>query len=153
MTKEQRERVWDGLSEKGNKLLAVAIAGADNRVKLQFAQNLLIEAQGILKESQYDNWKYVINKREIEMPAISKPPLISEKTEPEKAFAGKSCAEIEETVLCLAQAQLEEMGLENEVVLLGARVYGSRTREGLYTDHSDLDVVLSYAGNIRKIHF
>lgn len=63
MTKEQRERVWDGLSEKGNKLLAVAIAGADNRVKLQFAQNLLIEAQGILKESQYDNWKYVINKR------------------------------------------------------------------------------------------
>lgn len=63
MTKEQRERVWDGLSEKGNELLAVAIAGADNRVKLQFAQNLLIEAQGILKESQYDNWKYVINKR------------------------------------------------------------------------------------------
>lgn len=153
MTKEQRERVWDGLSEKGNELLAVAIAGADNRVKLQFAQNLLIEAQGILKESQYDNWKYVINKREIEMPAISKPPLISEKTEPEKAFAGKSCAEIEETVLCLAQAQLEEMGLENEVVLLGARVYGSRTREGLYTDHSDLDVVLSYDGNIREDTF
>lgn len=87
------------------------------------------------------------------MPAISKPPLISEKTEPEKAFAGKSCAEIEETVLCLAQAQLEEMGLENEVVLLGARVYGSRTREGLYTDHSDLDVVLSYAGNIREDTF
>lgn len=88
-----------------------------------------------------------------EMSAISKLPLISERTEPEKAFAGKSCAEIEETVLCFAQAQLEEMGLENEVTLLGARVYGSRTREGLYTDHSDLDVVLSYTGNIREDTF
>ena len=32
--------------------LIIVDEGADNRVKLQFAQNLLIEAQGILKESQ-----------------------------------------------------------------------------------------------------
>lgn len=78
---------------------------------------------------------------------------VSDRTVPEKALCGKSCAEIEETVLCFAQAQLEEMGLENEVTLIGARVYGSRTREGLYKENSDLDVVLSYTGNIREDTF
>lgn len=78
---------------------------------------------------------------------------VSDRTAPEKALCGKSCAEIEETVLCFAQAQLEEMGLENEVTLIGARVYGSRTREGLYKENSDLDVVLSYTGNIREDTF
>ena len=34
-----------------------------------------------------------------------------------------------------------------------ARVYGSRTRDGLYQDSSDLDVVLSYQGNIREDDF
>lgn len=78
---------------------------------------------------------------------------VSDRTASEKALCGKSCAEIEETVLCFAQAQLEEMGLENEVTLIGARVYGSRTREGLYKENSDLDVVLSYTGNIREDTF
>lgn len=78
---------------------------------------------------------------------------VSDRTAPEKALCGKSCAEIEETVLCFAQAQLEEMGLEKEVTLIGARVYGSRTREGLYKENSDLDVVLSYTGNIREDTF
>ena len=78
---------------------------------------------------------------------------VSDRTASEKALCGKSCAEIEETVLCFAQAQLEEMGLEKEVTLIGARVYGSRTREGLYKENSDLDVVLSYTGNIREDTF
>ncbi len=48
---------------------------------------------------------------------------------------------------------LEDMGLENEVELLAARVHGSRSREELYRDDSDLDVVLSYRGNIREDSF
>ena len=113
---------------------------------------MLDEFRSSIDECKVINSEEFLEKAE-EVSAISKLPLISERTEPEKAFAGKSCAEIEETVLCFAQAQLEEMGLENEVTLLGARVYGSRTREGLYTDHSDLDVVLSYTGNIREDTF
>ena len=41
-----------------------------------------------------------------------------------------------------ARAVLEEMGLENEVTLIGARVHGSRSRDDLYRADSDLDVVL-----------
>lgn len=66
---------------------------------------------------------------------------------------GQCRHDIEETVLCFAQAQIEEMGLSEEVRLLGARVYGSRTREGLYQETSDVDVVLSYTGNIREDDF
>lgn len=80
-------------------------------------------------------------------------PLTSGVTEPEKALGGMSRAEIEETVLCYAQAQLEDMGLAEEVKLNAARVYGSRTRSGLYNDGSDVDVVLSYTGNIREDDF
>lgn len=80
-------------------------------------------------------------------------PLTSGLTESERALEGMSREKIEETVLCYAQAKLEEMGLEQEVKLLGARVYGSRTREGFYQDESDLDVVLSYTGNIREDAF
>ena len=45
------------------------------------------------------------------------------------------------------------MGLENEVTLIGARVHGSRSRDDLYRADSDLDVVLSYRGNIREDSF
>ena len=37
--------------------------------------------------------------------------------------------------------------------LLAARVYGSRTREGLYREDSDIDVVISYTGDIREDSF
>lgn len=84
---------------------------------------------------------------------IQKLPLISDNTEPEKALNGQSRAEIEETVLCYAQAQIEDAGLDGEVELLAARVYGSRTREGLYQEDSDIDVVISYTGNIREDSF
>lgn len=70
----------------------------------------------------------------------------------EKLLHGESRQNIEETVLCYAQAKLEEAGYE-EVTLLAARVYGSRTRETLYREDSDLDVVLSYTGDIREDTF
>jgi len=71
----------------------------------------------------------------------------------EVALNGLSRAEVERGVLYHAQGILEEMGLENEVELLAARVHGSRSREELYRDDSDLDVVLSYRGNIREDSF
>ena len=71
----------------------------------------------------------------------------------EVALNGLSRAEVERGVLYHAQGILEEMGLENEVELLAARVHGSRSREELYRDDSDLDVVLSYHGNIREDSF
>ncbi len=77
-------------------------------------------------------------------------PLISNMTEPEPALNGQSRAGIEETVLCYVQAQIDEMGLSEEVELLGARVYGSRSREGLYHEGSDIDVVVSYSGNLKE---
>ncbi|MCD8012010.1 MAG: DUF3849 domain-containing protein [Lachnospiraceae bacterium] len=80
-------------------------------------------------------------------------PLVSDHTEPEAALGGRSRAEVEETVLSLAQAELDEMGLSEDVKLLGARVYGSRTREGLYQEGSDVDVVLSYTGGIKESAF
>lgn len=76
--------------------------------------------------------------------------LTSESTEKEKALGGLSRAEIEETVLCYAQTQLDELGMEEEVKLLGARVYGSRRKEGLYKEDSDIDVALSYTGDMRE---
>jgi len=80
-------------------------------------------------------------------------PLISNLTDPEPALNGQSRAGIEETVLCCAQAQIEEMGLAEEVELLGARVYGSRTRQGLYHEGSDIDVAVSYSGNLKEDDF
>ena len=80
-------------------------------------------------------------------------PLISDMTEPEPALNGQSRAGIEETVLCYAQAQIDEMGLSEEVELLGARVYGSRTREGLYHEGSDIDVAVSYSGSLKEDAF
>lgn len=71
----------------------------------------------------------------------------------ERALGGESRHDIEETVLCYAQAQIEDMGLGEEVKLNAARVYGCRTRTGLYDNASDLDVVLSYTGNIREDDF
>lgn len=78
---------------------------------------------------------------------------VSNNTRQEAALNGQSRAEIEEMVLCYAQAQIEDAGLEGEVELLAARVYGSRTREGLYREDSDIDVVISYTGDIREDSF
>ena len=71
----------------------------------------------------------------------------------ELALNSLSRAEVERGVLYHAQAVLEDMGMEQEVELLAARVYGSRSRQDLYREDSDLDVVLSYRGNIREDSF
>lgn len=70
----------------------------------------------------------------------------------EKLLRGESRQNIEEAILCYAQAELEEAGYE-EITLLAARVYESRTRETLYREDSDLDVALSYTGDIREDAF
>lgn len=44
----------------------------------------------------------------------------------EAALGGNSRHDIEETVLCYAQSELEEMGLADDVKLIAARIYGSR---------------------------
>lgn len=69
------------------------------------------------------------------------------------ALSGWNREEVETAVLENAQACLEEMELSQEVTLIGARVYGSRTREGLYRENSDIDVALSYSGNISEDSF
>lgn len=153
MTKVQRKRIWDGLDRKGTAILKKAIDNAGNGEGIQSVRELLTEAQGILYEEQYTNLNEVIRKRETELAAAKAMPLISDMTEPEKSLNGQSRAEIEETVLCYAQAHIDGMGLTDEVKLLGARVYGSRTREGLYQEGSDADVVVSYTGNIREDDF
>ena len=94
-----------------------------------------------------------LQKAQAEAAEKGRPPLISDRTEPEPALNGQSRAGIEETVLCYAQAQIDEMGLSEEVELLGARVYGSRTREGLYHEGSDIDVVVSYSGSLKEDAF
>ena len=71
----------------------------------------------------------------------------------ELALNSLSRAEVERGVLYYVQAILEDMGMEQEVELLAARVYGSRSRQDLYREDSDLDVVLSYRGNIREDSF
>lgn len=77
----------------------------------------------------------------------------SESIQPEKFLNGVSKAEIEEDVLARGQELLAEMGLSGEVELLAARVFGSRTREGLYDADSGIDVALSYSGNLREDTF
>ena len=76
--------------------------------------------------------------------------LTSEVYHKEKALGGMSRADIEEIVLSQAQIILDELGLHDEVKLVGARVYGSRSREGLYRPDSDVDVALSYQGPISE---
>lgn len=153
MTEVQRKRIWDGLDRKGTAILQEAINGAGNGEELQSVRELLAETQGILYEEQYAKLSEAIQKRETELDAAKVMPLISDMKEPEKSLNGQSRAEIEEMVLCYAQAQIDGMGLTDEVKLLGARVYGNRTREGLYQEGSDVDVVVSYTGNIREDAF
>lgn len=153
MMEVQRKRIWDGLDRKGTAILQRAINDAGNGEELQNIRKTLAEAQGILVDEQYADLVRAVLKRETELAAPKAMPLISDMTKPEKSLNGQSRAEIEETVLCYAQAQIDGMGLTDEVKLHSARVYGSRTRAGLYEEGSDVDVVLSYTGNIREDDF
>ncbi len=131
----------------------------ENNEKLSLEEGIQTLQEGMISYQDYEMsaeeisvFEDLLIKLGIE-PVREELSLTSNMTEPEKSLGGLCRAEIEETVLCYAQAQIDEMGLADEVKLLGARVYGSRTKEGLYHDGSDVDVVLSYTGNIREDDF
>lgn len=75
-------------------------------------------------------------------------PVISNHTEAEAGLNGMSRSEIEETVWAIAQAEIIENDLDARIQAV--RVYGSRTRDGLYKEDSDVDVVISYEGTVRE---
>ena len=66
---------------------------------------------------------------------------------PEMSLNQLSRTEIEETVLAYAQCKLDEIGAD--VTLKAAKVYGSRGK-GYEKEGSDLDVALSYSGDMRE---
>jgi len=59
-----------------------------------------------------------LQKAQVKETEKGKLPLVSDMTEPEPALNSQSRAGTEETVLCYAQAQIDEMGLSEEVELL-----------------------------------
>lgn len=75
-------------------------------------------------------------------------PVISDHTEAEAGLNGMSRSEIEKTVWAIAQAEIIENDLDARIQAV--RVYGSRTRDGLYKGDSDLDVVIAYEGSARE---
>lgn len=75
-------------------------------------------------------------------------PVISDHTETEAGLNGTSRSEIEETVWAIAQAEIIENDLDARIQAV--RVYGSRTRDGLYNEDSDVDVVIAYEGTVRE---
>lgn len=74
--------------------------------------------------------------------------VISEHTEAEAGLNGMSRSEIEETVWAIAQSEIIENDLDARIQAV--RVYGSRTRDGLYKEDSDVDVVIAYEGTVRE---
>lgn len=75
-------------------------------------------------------------------------PVISDHTEAEAGLNGMSRLEIEETVWAIAQAEIIENDLDARIQAV--RVYGSRTRDGLYKEDSDVDVLIAYEGTVRE---
>lgn len=151
---------WDGRFSQSNKewtasVPTIAEVNPDNDVRTEWA----VQSHPAVLDGFVDMFRESLeNTREVEQviseePKIEAIPPVSDRTEPEVSLQGKSMADIEETVLSYAQAQIDEMGLHDDVQLHGARVYGSRTREGLYSEQSDVDVVISYSGNIREDDF
>lgn len=74
--------------------------------------------------------------------------VISDHTEAEAGLNGMCRSEIEETVWAIAQAEIIENDLDARIQAV--RVYGSRTRDGLYNEDSDLDVVIAYEGTVSE---
>lgn len=75
-------------------------------------------------------------------------PVISDHTEAEAGLNGMNRSEIEETVWAIAQAEIIENNLDARIQAV--RVYGSRIRDGLYKEDSDVDVVIAYEGTVRE---
>lgn len=74
--------------------------------------------------------------------------VISDHTEAEAGLNGMCRSEIEETVWAIAQAEIIENDLDARIQAV--RVYGSRTRDGLYNEDSDLDVLIAYEGTVSE---
>lgn len=74
--------------------------------------------------------------------------VISEDEKSEDSLCGRSRSEIEEIAWVIAMAEIIQNDLDAQIQAV--RVYGSRTREGLYREDSDIDVVISYQGSIRE---
>ncbi|MCD8107045.1 MAG: DUF3849 domain-containing protein [Oscillospiraceae bacterium] len=151
---------WDGRFSQSNKDWAASVptiaeVNPENDIRTEWA----VQSHPAILDGFVDMFRESLeNTREVEQVISEKPkieaiPPVSDRTEPEASLQGKSMADIEETVLSCAQAQIDEMGLHDDVQLHGARVYGSRTREGLYSEQSDIDVAISYSGNIREDDF
>lgn len=134
LSDEQRERLYQMMDEKEKGFTENSLDRTEKEKKEEIPEEQ--EKQSDVSEQQ---------KEDI--------PLVSDRTEPAQSLHGRSMADIEETVLSYAQAEIDSMGLHDEVTLHGARVYGSRSREGLSTEGSDLDVVISYTGNISEDAF
>lgn len=75
-------------------------------------------------------------------------PVISDNKEAEAGLNGMSRSEIEETVWAIAQSEIIENDMDARIQAV--RVYGSRTRDGLYKEDSDVDVVIAYEGTVRE---
>lgn len=75
-------------------------------------------------------------------------PVISDHRDSEAGLNGMSRSEIEETVWAIAQAEIMENDLDARIQAV--RVYGSRTRDGLYNEESDVDVVIAFEGTARE---
>ena len=73
-------------------------------------------------------------------------PVISHLTKAEAGLNGMSRSEIEGTAWAIAQAEIIENDLDARIQAV--RVYGSRTRDGLYKQDSDVDVVIAYEGTV-----
>lgn len=77
--------------------------------------------------------------------------LTSGITEPDSRLNGQSMNSIEQMVLAIVEDEISEENLDAKV--LGIRVYGSRTSDGIFREDSDVDVVVSYEGEIREDDF
>lgn len=75
-------------------------------------------------------------------------PVISDHKEAEAGLNGMSRSEIEETVWAIAQSEIIENDMDARIQAV--RVYGSRTRDGLFKEDSDVDVVIAYEGTVRE---
>ncbi len=116
------------------------------------------------EKAYYPKWKDKQEQRRAELQAskshgivqqedISAQPTNSGNTEPMESLDGHSMNEFEDFVITKSQAIAEELGENTDIKIIGARVYGSRSRNNLSIPDSDVDVVLSYDGNIPEDGF
>lgn len=144
-----RQLNYDGRFSRANKEWAAGVTLPEDKI----SYDLILSSHPAILDGFVDLFREAVAEQAKQQEQENHLPPTSGSMEPEAALHGLSKNDIEETVLAYAQSEIDEMGLQDAVKLLGARVYGSRTREGLYTESSDVDVVLSYTGDIREDDF